>query len=123
MNAVVVGVDGSPRSDAALRWAADEAARDRVPLRVVLAFHWRWPATVGAPERLEQYAREQAALAVETAAAAARAHRPELAVTGEAVVGGHAYSAVAGLLPGSVSQRLVHHAGCPMLVVRSGRST
>lgn len=38
--AVVVGVDGSEGADLAVRWAAAEAARRQVPLRLVTAFPW-----------------------------------------------------------------------------------
>lgn len=37
---VVAGVDGSPEARRAVRWAAAEAARREVPLRLVTAFPW-----------------------------------------------------------------------------------
>lgn len=40
---IVVGVDGSPASLAALCWAALEAQRSRVELEVVLAYDWEVP--------------------------------------------------------------------------------
>lgn len=37
---VVVGVDDSPGSDAALSWAFAEARARRAPLRVICAYQW-----------------------------------------------------------------------------------
>jgi nucleotide-binding universal stress UspA family protein len=51
---VVVGVDGSPHSLPALRWAAAEAARRGIPLDVIHAFHTRWAVTPGPPGRLSR---------------------------------------------------------------------
>jgi len=36
--AVVIGVDGSPGSESALRWGLDLAAREHAPVRLVYAF-------------------------------------------------------------------------------------
>ncbi|MGI5239693.1 universal stress protein [Dactylosporangium sp. CA-139066] len=69
---VIVGIDGTAASDAALRWAAAEAAREGARLRVVLA----------APR-----AGEWATLTVAAAVHATRAARPGLEVTGRTVVG------------------------------------
>ncbi|XVQ09676.1 universal stress protein [Spirillospora sp. CA-255316] len=41
---VLVGYDGSPVSEDALRWAVREARLRRLPLRVVHAWHWPYPA-------------------------------------------------------------------------------
>ena len=46
---VVVGVDGSDSALRAVRWAADEAARRRAPLRLVTAFGWTDDVAVGHP--------------------------------------------------------------------------
>ena len=46
---VVVGVDGSAGSEAALRWAAAEAVRRQTGLRIVSA--WQEPARTGRPPR------------------------------------------------------------------------
>ncbi|MFG2041877.1 universal stress protein [Dactylosporangium sp. NPDC048998] len=97
---VIVGVDGTPASDAALRWAAAEAARSRARLRVVLVYHWRWPGGIGATDRIEGYTREQAEAAVDAAVRAVRAHRPGLDVSGFAVFGDPA-DVLAGLAAGA----------------------
>ncbi|MEU8611553.1 universal stress protein, partial [Actinoplanes sp. NPDC048791] len=72
---VVVGIDGSEQSRAALRWAAAEARRHDAPLRIVTAFE---PPDVSA-----QQSDEIAAAAV----AEARALAPGVEVSGAAVVG------------------------------------
>ncbi|WP_405808950.1 universal stress protein [Streptomyces sp. NBC_01102] len=48
---VAVGVNGSPESVAAVRWAAREAALRAVALRIIHVREWRVP-----PERLEHVA-------------------------------------------------------------------
>jgi nucleotide-binding universal stress UspA family protein len=42
---IVVGIDDSPGSDAALRWAIDDAGARKVPVRVVHAYHWEYART------------------------------------------------------------------------------
>jgi nucleotide-binding universal stress UspA family protein len=53
MQGIVVGVDGSPASDAALRWALDEARLRKMPVHAVHAFEVSLPpigaVPVGAP--------------------------------------------------------------------------
>ncbi|WP_222106077.1 universal stress protein [Catellatospora sichuanensis] len=134
---VVVGVDGSASSQAAAELAAYEADLRGAPLTVLHA----WPS--GADEALGPWAlvgqtgvldAEPAGVA-EEAAAAVRAvyvqaevtartvrRRPAGALLAESkraclvVVGCRGHGGFAGLLLGSVSQALVHHAGCPVLV-------
>ncbi len=50
LQTVVVGVDGSPQAQAALRWAAQYAHASRAALRAVTA--WRYPTTYGVAPRL-----------------------------------------------------------------------
>ena len=74
-----VGVDGSASSRAAVRWAAAEAGRRALPLRVLLAYHWRIPGNrFASGVQLELAAQEFAELAV----AEATSVSPGLAVTG-----------------------------------------
>lgn len=136
-NDVIVGVDGSAPSRTALRWAAAEAARRGVHLRVLLAYHWRWPGSYGATAEIERIATEQAETTIAEAVDEARAAQPGLDVTGTAVLGipaqvllGAARSAAlvvvgnrghhgfAAALTGSVSQQVATHAPCPVVVVR-----
>ena len=39
---IIVGTDGTPSSEAAVRWAAREAERRHLPLRIVHVFDWEW---------------------------------------------------------------------------------
>jgi len=135
---VVVGVDGSAPSRDALRWAAAEAGRRGLPLRVLLAYHWRIPGVrFASSAQLELAAQELAELTVEDAVAEATSVSPGLAVTGSAVLGGasdtligalhptalavlgsHGHHDVSAALVGSVSLQIATNAPCPVVVVR-----
>lgn len=140
---IVVGVDGSHQSLAALRWAAVEAQRAGTDLDVLLAYHWRMPGmTFASSEDLQEAANALATVMVEAAAAEARTVAPRvrargMAVLGEPgpmlvraseaaellVVGNRGRGGFAGLLAGSVSVRLATHAACPVVVVRGRAGT
>lgn len=70
--AIVVGVSGSRASEAALRWAADEADRVHGQLRVILAVerpvraHYARPARAGEPQLRQEQARRDLAAAMRT---------------------------------------------------------
>jgi nucleotide-binding universal stress UspA family protein len=127
--AVVVGVDGSPGSLAAVVVAAGEALARGRPLRVVHATDE--PAEPVEPPGTA--ADEVLAEAVETASSTT----PGLQVTGEVVqgrpaavlreesrgatlvaVGDRGLGELAELVVGSVAAQLAEHAECPVLVVR-----
>ena len=140
---VVVGHDGSGCAQEALIWAADLAERARWPLHVVRA--WRiatapqpptWePGYV--PPITDYEAAVQADLEADvTAVLGERAagatchvvHAPPVRALIEAaqaadvlVVGARGRGGFAGLLLGSVSDQVTHHAPCPVTVVRSDR--
>jgi len=134
---VVVGVDGSPSSHVALRWAAAEAARHHRPLHVVHGYEWPgatellWPPS----HAISAYVDHANALVDEAAAVASGAF-PGLAVTvsarpGDAtqmllnasrhavlvVVGGHGHGRLTNVLLGSVGQAVATRARCSVAVV------
>jgi nucleotide-binding universal stress UspA family protein len=139
---VVVGFDGSAPSRRALRWAAAEAARHSAPLRVVLAYHWRWPgARYAAGAEVERALTELAGSAVDDAVAEVKAYAPGLDVTGEAmygpaarllveashqaalvVVGSPHHNAVSGVV-NSVGHQVATHAVGPVAIVRGRADT
>lgn len=126
---VVVGVDGSTLSRAAVEFAAETASARGAPLHVV---HAR-PAPRGRDDRAEEDER------VLTEALAAIGERwPDLTVHAEAVrakpvaalttasagaqlvvVGRQGRGELGGLLLGSVSQGILHRSACPVAVVRA----
>lgn len=137
---VVVGVDGSEHSRAALRWAAGEAALRGARLKIVCAWSYPYVAAAGAltpvladwegqrgdaQVALESAVAEVAAghegLEVETVVVAGAAARVLLDAAEGAdllVVGSRGHGGFAGLLLGSVGQQCVSHAPCPVVVVR-----
>lgn len=133
---IVVGVDGSPSSKAALRWAVRQARLTGARVEAVTA--WEFPTYYGwipadSTEVLEGVARSMLAEATEEAAAAAPgvnvyrvvAHGNAASVlldfAKEAdllVVGSRGHGGFTGALLGSVSQHCVRHATCPVVIVR-----
>lgn len=135
---IVVGVDGSPSSISALRWALDEAERTGVSVRAVIAWevptNWGKPVPVYPGDHLETEAADRLAQIVDEATAGRpslqvtrtvvkghparvlldQAQRADLLVVGQRGLGGFS-----GTLVGSVSQKCLHHATCPVLVVPS----
>jgi len=135
---VVVGIDGSPTSQRALRWAADEAAARDASLVVVHA--WQpvvVPAGMPLPggtdaeaireaaqrmvdEQIGDLAGASRAVPVEIAIVCDVAARAVLEAAADAslvVVGSRGRGGFKGLLLGSVSSQIVHHAPCPVVVV------
>jgi nucleotide-binding universal stress UspA family protein len=143
---VIVGIDGSPESHAALRWALRYARRTGSPVEAVAA--WQVPLPVsGTPAEVAPSA-SRAVVTVSADDVEAVAHRwlneaaagadvgPEsgvrlLAVQGDPVdvllgradraalivLGNKGHSAIAAAVLGSVAQRCVHHAQCPVVLV------
>lgn len=138
---VVVGVDGSPHSVAALHWAARYAAETGAALRAVHA--WHYPTVAGeAPEGVAPEATQEEAKALERRPlddAIAEVYPDQVPAEVEAqiayghpaqvlidmskdadllVVGGSGHGGFTGMLLGSVSIHCVTGAHCPVTVVR-----
>lgn len=132
---IVVGVDGSGSSRSALAWAVDEARRRDATVEVVHA--WSVPSpnpylpAALDPETFRsggaavlQDVIEQGGDGVELAPRLVEgsAVTALLAASEDAdlvVVGSHGHGPLARLLLGSVTQRVLQHARCPVVVVRA----
>jgi nucleotide-binding universal stress UspA family protein len=140
MKRIVVGVDGSDGSVAALRWALAEAEIRGAEVEAVLAWQVPVPALmydgmVPPPADIDYAAEAEEILARSIKAATGGAdplvpvHRsvpsgPSAANlvaaskgAGLLVVGSRGHGGFAGLLLGSVSQQCAHHAHCPVVIV------
>ena len=133
---IVVGVDGSDPSLKALRWAAQQARLTGATLRVLttweVATGTGWVPTFPVdydPQAVARQALDEAVtetlgadpdVAVERIVKEGHAAPVLLAAAKDAdllVVGSHGHGAFAGMLIGSVSEHLVRHAPCAIVVV------
>jgi nucleotide-binding universal stress UspA family protein len=139
---VVVGVDGSPAGDRALRYATSEAALRNVPLRVVSAY--AWPPNLSL---VPTYNADPSADVAELGKVADRiilqsiaqvtAIAPDIEVDGAAIegrtpavlvaeserarlliVGSRQLHAVGSFILGSIGDAAVTHAVCPVVITR-----
>lgn len=137
MQRIVVGVDGSTSSRVALTWAIDEARRRKATVEVLIAWHYPTGSPMYAGVGFDVGELEVAAKAtldgVMKDVDVKGLHAPvkELVVAGAAapalidaakgadllVVGSRGHGGFAGLLLGSVSAQLAHHAPCPLVIV------
>lgn len=139
---VVVGVDDSQNARHALEWAVAEAKLRGASLRIVCAFEsplttlglgtafGAGPPVLVDPDVIEATARDVADRAAATVSevpveVVTRMDRPGDALCEASsdaallVVGTRGHSGAARLLLGSVSNFVVHHATCPVVVVPS----
>jgi len=132
---VAVGIDGSEHSMDALRWAARYARSFNATLRPIVA--WTYPPNadfVAVPgEEFETVAKAD----LDDGLKIVRAEFPDVTIDPEIVygppasvlidaskaadllvVGTRGHGGFAGMLLGSVSMHCVHHAACPVVIVR-----
>ncbi len=142
-HSIVVGIDGSPASDAALDWALEDAVRRRRSIHLFSAGERRMPggeAAIYDFELVQVIADEALAKAeavLDAAVARAAAAAPDLEVTRESnlegpaaalvglsgradtlVIGHRGHGRLIGALLGSVAHQVAGHASCPVVVVR-----
>lgn len=138
---IVVGVDGSDSSKAALAWAVRQAAVTGAAVDALIAwqvpgpFVYGYAVTVARPE-LEKEAAKILDEAIAEAAALAPGVKirpvvvqdnPAQALLDAAkdaellVVGSRGHGGFAEALLGSVGQHCAHHATCPVVIIRGAR--
>lgn len=132
---IVVGIDGSPASVAALRWALDQA--ELTDSRVEAITCWQTPGQHGYEFVNDQVdwidiARRTLDVAIKAAGDGGPVEVESTVVNGHPaqvlvrasigaqllVVGSRGHGGFVGMLLGSVSEHVIAHAGCPVLVLR-----
>ena len=145
MAGITVGIDGSHDAHRALEWAMKEAAARHVPLTVVAVHEVAVSGWTGHPiilpldgpdvEKTHQAAEEMVAKAAAHLGESQPAPVTVRAVNGLAaqelieasrtadllVVGSRGGGGFARLMLGSISDKVVHHAHCPVVVVPGPR--
>lgn len=137
---VVVGIDGSPDSRGALRWAHDEAKRRDAVLHVIAVCHWdvspMMPLTNAEVTELISSLRAEVREVLDTELGRSVTDSPDPNLKVEVleghpaeqltkasedadllVVGTRGHGAFRAVMMGSVSRACVTHARCPVVVV------
>lgn len=149
MTGIIVGADGSEHSRLALDWAMREAALRQVPLTVITVLpvpvrpateiYWPVPEFPGGRAASERKAAENLREMVDKVASETRENVPGItvtAITGDPaeelvraardadmlVVGSRGSGGFSRLVMGSVSNKVAHHAGCPVVIVPANRT-
>ncbi|MGB6453275.1 MAG: universal stress protein [Streptosporangiaceae bacterium] len=138
---IIVGVDGSPSSKAALAWAVRQAEQTDATVEAVIA--WHYPVMVGgvpfAPigvldtadygefaanvlsDTVSEIVDPDGPVKVSSAVREGNAAQVLLDLSDGAdllVVGSRGHGGFTEALLGSVSQACVHHARCPVVIIR-----
>jgi nucleotide-binding universal stress UspA family protein len=135
---IVVGVDGSATSIHALQWAVRQAGLTGATVDAVCA--WQFPVSYGwavtdntdyaalAAETLEKAIAEvrQAGETTEIQGHVVEQNAAQALIDASRgadllVVGSRGHGGFTGALLGSVSNHCVHHATCPVVVIRDGK--
>ena len=139
---IVVGVDGSPSSEQALRWALRQAELAGATVEAVTAWHfpfisggYTWPPA-GVMVSATDFRKLAERVLADTVSRATGGdlHAPvtQEVLEGDAaavliresadadllVVGSRGHGGLAEAMLGSVGQHCVHHAACPVVIVR-----
>lgn len=135
---IMAAADGTETSKAAVRWAAREASRRNLPLRVTHVYDWEWrEARYDTSNQYFDLARKHAEDLTAAAVHEARVGAMNVEVEGDPVIGrvtprllaecetaqmvvlgSRGRGGFSGLPLGSVSERVATHAPCPVVVVR-----
>jgi nucleotide-binding universal stress UspA family protein len=142
MSGITVGIDGSEHSVRALEWAANEAAVRNSPLTVLTVHLVPQSGWTGNPitvpqdsEELEKERQDAEEMILKVTSQLGEARPASVTVravigfpaqelieasrkTDLMVVGSRGAGGFAKLVAGSVSNQVVHHAHCPVVVVR-----
>jgi nucleotide-binding universal stress UspA family protein len=140
---IVVGVDGSPISKLALRWAVDQARLTSATVDAVIAWQYpeamtgnAWVARLVEEPGFDVLAERELAEAISEVAGS----DPDVTISPVVVegwpaevllnaaegadllvVGSRGRGAFASAMLGSVSQNCAHHATCPVLIIRAAK--
>lgn len=129
---IIVAVDGSPHSDAAVEWAADESALRNASVTLIhvvtpMPDNLADPMAVAAAAEATFRAAQDRSRAVDVRTAVLESPVLPALIDASAraqliVVGSRGQGALGRLLLGSVSSGLIRHARCPVAVVPMGRN-
>ena len=137
---IIVAVDGSKASDAAVKWAANTATKRGEPLKLVSSYsvpQFLYAEGMVPPQELYDDLETEVLEKIEQARQICKDFNPELVVSHHVqdgnpidmlldmaknarmlVMGSRGLGGLSGMVMGSVSAAVVSHATCPVVVVR-----